>query len=130
MSLSKLSLAGNNLIIPAGDGQIVNLFLRCRKLLRPASNPLSLAHMALYYSHTVLVVLVYGLLSRVAEISFLGVDRTRISLFRCLGGQQRRPGANYLNFGKVVVAFWSTLSSLYHRKKYFKISASKIYVIS
>ncbi len=52
------------------------------------------------------------------------------SLFRCLGGQQRRPGANYLKFGKVVVAFSRTLSSLYHRKKYFKIAASKIYVIS
>ncbi len=51
------------------------------------------------------------------------------SLFRCLGGQQRRPGANYLIFGKVVVAFSHTLSSLY-RKKFFKIAASKIYVVS
>jgi hypothetical protein len=49
--------------------------------------------------------------------------------FRCLGGQQRRASANYLKFGKVVIAFSRTLSSLYHRNKYFKIAASKIYVL-
>jgi hypothetical protein len=69
--------------IPAGDGKIVNLFLQCRKLSHPppASHPLSLAHMALNYSRIVLVVLVYGLLSRVAEISGLGVvdRRTGVS---------------------------------------------------